>query len=150
MKIFSNFIFIALGLTISSVLTHYMQIPAQTLLIVGVGLFILSVILSFITHSSTSKPEAKQKKSQQKQSKRLKSSPRVVKPTNGPVVKGNVKWYNKTKGFGFITQDNGEDIFVHQSALSFNGGTLKDGQAVTMQVIIDEKNRPQAENVNRV
>ncbi len=147
MKIFSNFIFIALGLMISSALTHYMQISAQTILIAALVIFILSVILSFITHNSSNITNTNQNKSQPKE--RKKAAPKTKAVATGPTVTGNVKWYNKTKGFGFITQDDGSDIFVHQSALAFKGGTLKDGQAVTMQVVIDEKNRPQAENVRR-
>ncbi len=151
MKIFSNFIFIALGLMISSALSRYMQIPSETLLIVGAGLFIVSVILSFLTHTSTTRTHTTTQPRQQKPKTKAKTKPSTkTKPAaTGPTVTGNVKWYNKTKGFGFITQKNGEDIFVHQSALAFKGGTLKDGQAVTMQVVIDEKNRPQAENVKR-
>ncbi len=147
MKIFSNFIFIALGLMISSALTHYMQISSQTILIAALVIFILSVILSFITHNSSNITNTKQNKPQPKE--RRKATPKTKAVATGPTVTGNVKWYNKTKGFGFITQDDGSDIFVHQSALAFKGGTLKDGQAVTMQVVIDEKNRPQAENVRR-
>ncbi len=151
MKIFSNFIFITLGVIISSALTQHMQIPAATLLKVGTGLFILSVILSFITHNSATKPNTNQTKKQQKvKSKAKPITAKKTKPASGPTVTGTVKWYNKTKGFGFITQKDGEDIFVHQSALAFKGGALKDGQSVTMQVVIDEKNRPQAENVQRV
>ena len=149
MKIFSNFIFIALGLIISSALNLYMQIPSETLIIVGAGLFIISVILSFITHTSTTNTHTSQPRQQKTKAntKPLKKSKPIA---SSPTVTGNVKWYNKTKGFGFITQANGDDIFVHQSALAFKGGTLKDGQSVTMQVVIDEKNRPQAENVKRV
>lgn len=62
--------------------------------------------------------------------------------------KGTVKWFNGTKGFGFITnEDNGEDIFVHFSGIAMDGfKTLEDGQAVTFDVI--EGNRGlQAVNV---
>lgn len=147
MKIFSNLIFIALGLIISSALIQYLQTPANTILMIGVGLLILSIILSFISHNSATKPQTSQRKPQQ--TNKQTASPKILKPISSPTVTGTVKWYNKTKGFGFITQGNGEDIFVHQSALAFKGGTLKDGQAVTMQVVIDEKKRPQAENVQK-
>jgi CspA family cold shock protein len=48
-------------------------------------------------------------------------------------VNGTVKWFNSEKGFGFIAQDNGKDVFVHHSAINGNT-TLADGQAVTMEV----------------
>lgn len=50
--------------------------------------------------------------------------------------KGTVKWFNNTKGFGFIApQDGGEDIFVHYSAIKNDGGfrTLKEGQTVSYE-----------------
>ncbi len=48
------------------------------------------------------------------------------------VNKGTVKWFNAQKGFGFISDENGEDIFVHFSGLAMDGfKTLEDGQKVT-------------------
>ncbi|MCI7479703.1 cold-shock protein [[Pasteurella] aerogenes] len=61
--------------------------------------------------------------------------------------KGTVKWFNETKGFGFLQAENGEDVFVHFSAIQTNGfRTLKEGQAVTFD-IIDDKRGKKAENV---
>ncbi len=49
--------------------------------------------------------------------------------------KGTVKWFNSQKGFGFISDENGDDVFVHYSGLSMDGyKTLEDGQAVTFDV----------------
>jgi cold shock protein len=64
----------------------------------------------------------------------------------GQVV-GTVKWFNDEKGFGFIEQEGGKDVFVHHSAIIGTGRkTLRDGQKVTMRVTQGEKG-PQAENV---
>lgn len=64
--------------------------------------------------------------------------------------KGTVKWFNNQKGYGFITDENGRDVFVHYSGLNMEGfKTLDEGQAVEYDVIEGEKG-PQAVNVNRL
>lgn len=63
------------------------------------------------------------------------------------VIEGTVKWFNESKGFGFIEQESGKDVFVHFSAINGEGHkTLHDGQKVTMEVTQGQKG-PQAENV---
>ncbi|MFT6507941.1 MAG: CspA family cold shock protein, partial [Colwellia polaris] len=58
-----------------------------------------------------------------------------------------VKFFNESKGFGFIEQENGADVFVHFSAISGDGfRTLTDGQTVTFSVKQGQKG-PEAENV---
>ena len=65
------------------------------------------------------------------------------------MVKGTVKWFDATKGFGFIEQDNGEDIFVHFSAIQGEGfKTLEEGEEVTFD-IEDSDRGLQATNVER-
>lgn len=60
---------------------------------------------------------------------------------------GKVKWFNETKGFGFIEQDSGPDVFVHFSAINGSGfKTLAEGQAVEFDVQTGQKG-PQAANV---
>ncbi len=63
-------------------------------------------------------------------------------------VSGVVKWFNDDKGFGFIEQENGPDVFVHYRAINGEGRrTLHDGQQVTFDIREGEKGL-QAENVN--
>ena len=62
-------------------------------------------------------------------------------------VTGTVKWFNDSKGFGFIEQENGPDVFVHFSAISGDGfKTLVEGQKVSFTITQGQKG-PQAENV---
>ena len=60
---------------------------------------------------------------------------------------GTVKWFDGAKGFGFITGEDGNDVFVHFSQINIEGfKTLEEGQSVTFDVVDGEKG-PQAENV---
>ena len=60
---------------------------------------------------------------------------------------GTVKWFNETKGFGFIEQENGPDVFAHFSAIEGGGfKTLSEGQKVEFNVTQGQKG-PQAENI---
>lgn len=64
--------------------------------------------------------------------------------------KGTVKWFNSEKGYGFITVDNGEDVFVHFSAIQTDGfKTLDEGQRVEFDIIEGDKG-PQASNVTKL
>lgn len=65
-----------------------------------------------------------------------------------PTIKGKVKFFNETKGFGFISREGGPDVFVHFSAIQGAGfKTLAEGQEVSFTVAQGPKG-PQAENVN--
>jgi len=63
---------------------------------------------------------------------------------------GTAKWFSDKKGYGFISQEDGKDVFVHFSSINGNGfRTLAEGQAVTFE--LEETDRgPVAKNVNRV
>ena len=63
---------------------------------------------------------------------------------------GTVKWFNAKKGYGFISDEEGKDVFVHFSALNMGGfKELKDGERVEFEVVEGEKG-PQAANVVRL
>jgi CspA family cold shock protein len=62
-------------------------------------------------------------------------------------IVGTVKWFNASKGFGFIERENGKDVFVHYSAINSNGfRSLEEGQRVEFTVVDGQKG-PQAQDV---
>ncbi len=65
-------------------------------------------------------------------------------------MKGTVKWFNSQKGFGFISDEEGNDVFVHFSGINMDGyKVLEDGQEVEYDVVQGEKG-PQAINVTKL
>lgn len=66
------------------------------------------------------------------------------------MAQGTVKWFNESKGYGFITADEGKDVFVHYSAILGDGfKTLAEGQKVSFEIVNGEKG-PQAANVEKL
>ena len=65
------------------------------------------------------------------------------------MAKGTVKWFNESKGFGFIEQEEGKDVFVHYSAIAGSGfKTLNEGDKVQFE-IVDGPKGPAAANVTK-
>ena len=65
-------------------------------------------------------------------------------------MKGTVKWFNNQKGYGFISDEKGNDVFVHYSGLNMEGfKSLDEGQAVEFDVV-DGPKGPQATNVTKL
>ena len=63
------------------------------------------------------------------------------------MASGKVKWFDNKKGFGFIAQDSGQDVFVHHSSIQGTGfKTLNEGEAVTFEIVESDKG-PKAQNV---
>jgi CspA family cold shock protein len=74
------------------------------------------------------------------------------KPRNSgeaAMASGKVKWFDNKKGFGFIAQDTGQDVFVHHTSIMGNGfKTLNEGEPVTFEVVTSDKGL-KASNVQR-
>lgn len=65
------------------------------------------------------------------------------------MVKGTVKWFNREKGYGFITAETGEEVFVHHTAINQQGfRALDQGDEVTFDIVKGNKG-PQASNVSK-
>ena len=66
------------------------------------------------------------------------------------MARGKVKWFNNSKGYGFIGQDDGPDVFVHFSAIRGDGyKSLQEGDPVEFDVVQGQKG-PQADNVVKI
>lgn len=77
-------------------------------------------------------------------------NPNNRKQQEQQMAKGKVKWFNDAKGYGFISRDEGEDVFVHHTAIQSEGyRTLSEGQDVEFDIVKGPKGE-QAMNVKRV
>jgi CspA family cold shock protein len=84
------------------------------------------------------------------QTSTLRSAVNQYQRSNTQMETGTVKWFNDAKGFGFLSRENGEDVFVHHTAIQSNGfRSLQEGQRVQFNVTKGPKGW-QAENVQVV
>lgn len=144
MKIDST-ILISLGILLGVILSMFTQNmfaqPFNTALMIAGGLLalaIVSTIIKKLARKSANKP------------KKTRPSASTVTASTGSAnqMQGTVKWFNYKKGFGFIEQENGEDVFVHHRSIIGTGRkSLREGQKVMMEVVDGDKGL-QAENVN--
>ena len=66
------------------------------------------------------------------------------------MAEGTVKWFNPDKGYGFISREDGEDLFVHYSEIQVEGfKTLDEGEAVVFEVTTGQNGKMQASNVRK-
>ena len=66
------------------------------------------------------------------------------------MIEGSVKWFNESKGFGFLSQEGGPDVFVHHSEIRADGyRSLNEGERVIFEVV-DSPQGPRAANVTRI
>ena len=66
------------------------------------------------------------------------------------MASGKVKWFDNKKGFGFIAQESGQDVFVHHTCISGSGfKTLQEGETVNFDIVQSDKG-PKAQNVQRL
>ncbi len=138
MKIDSK-ILISLGILLGVILTIFTENmpfqPINTALMIAGVLLALAIVFTFI------KNLARRSANRPKKTK-------TVSTSNSNQIQGTVKWFNYKKGFGFIEQENGEDVFVHHRSIIGTGRTsLREGQKVLMNIVDSDKG-PQAENVS--
>jgi cold shock CspA family protein len=107
---------------------------------------------------SAAKPKAKSSPKSKSRAPAKARTPSAAQPqqTERPAARsagaetGTVKWFNSSKGFGFIVRDNGEEIFVHHRSVKGDGrSSLRDGAEVRFTVVTTDKG-PQAEDVEQV
>ncbi len=144
-----NLLSLAIGIISTAALIKYLTIPANSLLVAGAVILVISLIMMMLNNQNSQNNHNLQSEQHTTQSTTTEQANHYsTNPVIEDSVNGTVKWFNKTKGFGFITQENGEDVFVHQTSIAFRPNVLREGQEVTLSIVMDKKG-PQAENVRK-
>ena len=78
-------------------------------------------------------------------------SPNTGAESESGMAEGTVKWFNPDKGYGFISREDGDDLFVHFSEIQDEGfKTLDEGQAVSFDITTGQNGKQQASNVRKL
>ena len=102
--------------------------------------YLLSSQIAILVAQSASKGNRKPTRPAARVREKAERSSEAPAVSSGPREEGQVKWFNASKGFGFITRDTGEDIFVHFRSIRGDGHrVLKDGQRVEFSVSMGDK-----------
>lgn len=128
-------VLIPLVLAVLATFINLAEIIPQVMAYFIIGILAACLTVLLTNHKSSGK-------------KKLKKRKQANLLNDGKTEAGNVKWFSTSKGFGFITRDNGEDIFVHFRSISGNGHrALREGQRVEFAISQGNKGL-QAEEVN--
>jgi CspA family cold shock protein len=145
-KLVTSLIVAAVASTITTKLMGG-QLADLTLHIAFAAATIATALLTSLSRSTAVASSSSASSNSSSSSKSSASPARTENSGDADREEGEVKWFNVSKGFGFITKDDGEEIFVHFRSIRGDGRrSLKDGQRVSFHVADSDKG-PQAEDV---
>ena len=155
MPVFGKLIISLLVAAVASTLLGFIHGGTTPFLVIFSAFLAATVATALLTSlkfspATTTTVQPKKKPTKRAPKKPTKKAPEKVQtktPDSTDREEGEVKWFNVTKGFGFITRKNGEEIFVHFRSIRGEGRrSLRDGQRVSY-VVNDSDKGPQAEDV---
>jgi len=159
MNLFSQLVLslIAAAAATAAITQVPLQTPAAIASCIAIACCITPVIARLVLAARTSSPKPAREKTARPTKTKTKSKPKpTAKSKASDVVgdreEGEVKWFNVSKGFGFIRRDNDEEVFVHFRSIRSSGSArrgLRDGQRVSY-IVVDSDKGPQAEDVEEL